>query len=350
MADPRYTPRDRYTEVTAKIIAALEAGTPPWRKPWDPAKVAGGGPLNGVSGHGYRGINTLLLGMSPPGVGSGDPRWISFKQAADRGWKVRRGERATTIFFFKKIQVREDGAGDSDAIRTVPVLHSYPVFHASQVDGMPAYAPPPPGEVPWRTPETAAVIVTRSNAVVHEGGERAFYSPSTDHIQMPPHAAFKTPEGWAATMLHELGHWSGHPSRLDRNLSGRFGTNAYAMEELRAELASAFIGSELGIPAEVVNHASYIASWLEVLRKDNREVFRAAADAQRIADFLLGFHPLYAARADPGHAADAMKTAASPPGPMPGHVKRALGFREPAPVPAGTPEYEITATAAYRPR
>lgn len=330
MAEFKQAPRDHYTEVTNRIISALEAGTPPWRKPWDPNKVLGGGPRNGVTGHKYRGINTLLLGMTPEALTTGDPRWLSYKQSAEKGWQVRKGERSTTIFFFKKV-LRETPDGGTDDLKTIPVLRSYPVFHASQVDGIPTFTTPPISEVPWRTPQSAAVIVVRSGVVLREGGERAFYSPSTDHVQMPPQIAFKTPEGWASTILHELGHWSGHPSRLDRNLSGRFGTQAYAMEELRAELVSAFVGNELGIPAEIDQHASYISSWLDVLRKDKREIFRAAADAQRISDYLLAFHPLYAAQLSAEKSVDATADNVAPgsiipPGPIPGHVRRALGM------------------------
>lgn len=136
--------------------------------------------------------------------------------------------------------------------------------------------------------------------------------------------------------MHELGHWSGHPSRLDRNLSGRFGDKSYAMEELRAELASAFIRSELGIPGQIDQHASYVSSWLDVLRQDKREVFRAAADAQRIADFLLAFHPLYAAQIAAENAANTVADPSAsepiviPVGPMSGHVRRSLGMDQPA--------------------
>ena len=200
------------------------------------------------------------------------------------------------------------------------------------------------------------MIVARSGVVLREGSERAFYSPSTDHVQLPPRIAFKSPEGWASTVMHELGHWSGHPSRLDRNLSGRFGDKSYAMEELRAELASAFIGNELGIPAQIDQHASYVGSWLDVLRQDKREVFRAAADAQRIADFLLAFHPLYAARIA---AETAANTVADPStsepiviqaGPMPGHVRRSLGLdRQAVPAEMVAAMSEIPASS-FRPR
>ena len=149
--------RDHYAEVTQKIITALETGTAPWRRPWDPNKVALGGPCNAVTGHRYRGINPLLLAMSAPAQAHDDPRWLSFKQAQDKGWQVRKGERASTVFFFKKVEVRESPDSIEES-KTVPVLRSYPLFHASQVEGIPAFDAPKMEDVPWRTPESTAVI------------------------------------------------------------------------------------------------------------------------------------------------------------------------------------------------
>lgn len=169
------------------------------------------------------------------------------------------------------------------------------MFHVSQIEGAPARVKPTPDEAPWTRPEAARIILDNSQAAIRIGGGKAYYSPGTDHIQLPPHEAFTGPEAWAATALHELGHWTGHRSRLNRDLSGRFGSGAYAQEELRAELASVFVGGVLGIPADIPNHASYLASWIRALKNDKREIFRAAADAQRIADMALGFHPDYAA-------------------------------------------------------
>lgn len=297
-------PRDHYAEITAQVIAALEAGTLPWRQPWDAGK-AGAGPMsprNAVTGRRYRGINVLMLGMTGLIFAGTDPRWLTYRQAEARGWQVRRGERGSRVFFFRKLLVADErGATDGredgeDGTRAVPLLRAFTVFHASQVDGIPPFAAPRPEEVAWRTPEAAEIIMRGSGAVFREGGDRAFYCPASDHIQMPPRGSFETPEAFAATALHELGHWSGAPSRLARDLTGRFGSHAYSQEELRAELASCFIAGELGLPCDVPNHASYVASWLRVLKDDKREIFRAAADAQRIADYLLAFHPEHAQR------------------------------------------------------
>lgn len=286
--------RDPYQEVTDRILEALEAGTKPWIKPWNPDAAAGpDAPFNPTTGRVYRGINLLLLGMDPRAFMTGDPRWMTYKQASAEGWQVRKGEKATTIFFYKSMEVRDEEA--EDGTRIIPMLKNYSVFHASQMDGIPPHRPTPVAEAPWRRPEAADLILKNSRATVRIGGDRAFYSPRTDHIQLPPEPAFHGPHQWAATALHELGHWTGHPSRLNRDLSGRFGSGAYAQEELRAELASVFIGTAMGLPTDIPQHASYLQSWVKALRNDKREIFHAAADAQRIADLALSFHPDYAA-------------------------------------------------------
>ena len=318
-----HAPRDHYQEVTDRIIAALEAGTPPWRKPWDPDKAGGPAmPRNAVSGHRYRGINVLTLGMSTLAFASGDPRWATYKQAEERGWQVRKGERGTTGYFFKRFELRDDTKpeGDDDAVKRIPLLRAFTLFHASQIDLIPDYVPPTIEEAPWRAPEAAEIILANSRAVQRIGGDRAFYSPSTDHIQMPPQSAFATAEGYCGTLIHEMGHWTGAASRLDRDLRNGFGSHDYAREELRAEIGQMMVCAELGIgDCDFSNNAAYVASWLERLRSDRKEIFRAAADAQRIADYLLAFHPDYARRQDEASeatpVADGADTA-DPPEPM----------------------------------
>ena len=230
-------PRDYYQEVTDRIIAALEAGTPPWRRPWDPDKAGGPAmPRNAATGQRYRGINVLTLGMSALTFNSGDPRWATYKQAATRGWQVRKGERGTTGYLFKRLELRDDSRpeGDADSVKRIPLLRAFTLFHASQIDGIPDYVPPTLAEAPWRAPEAAEIILANSGAVVRFGGDRAFYSPATDHIQMPPLAAFATAGGFCGTLLHEASHWTGHSSWLNRDLHNRFGSHDYSREELRA--------------------------------------------------------------------------------------------------------------------
>ena len=324
-------PQDHYQAVTDRIVAALEAGTLPWRRPWVEGVVAAhpGMPCNAATGRAYRGINAVLLAMTQLARGSGDPRWLTYKQAADRGWQVRAGERGTPVVFFKRLEMRERPAGGGEghggageggvgepAVRRVPLLRGFTAFHASQVDGIPAYRAPTVDEAPWRKPEAPELIVARSGVPVRTGGDRAFYSPALDLIGMPPAAAFRAPEGYAATLLHELGHATAHASRLGRDLSGRFGSREYACEELVAELASCFAGSVLGVTHEVEGHASYLQSWLGVLREDRRAIFRAAAAAQKAADWMLALHPDHARSAagdtpGPDEACDGEEAAAS---------------------------------------
>jgi antirestriction protein ArdC len=296
---PNRMPRDHYQEVTDRIIAALEAGTPPWRKPWDPDKAGGPAmPRNAATGQRYRGINVLTLGMSALAFSSGDPRWATYKQAEDRGWQVRKGERGTTGYFFKRLELRDGEKPDDDeAVRRIPLLRAFSLFHASQIDRIPDFVPPTIEEAPWRAPEATEIIRTNSGAMIRFGGDRAFYSPATDHIQMPPHGAFATASGFCGTLIHEMSHWTGAETRLNRDLRNRFGSHDYAREELRAEIGQMMICAELGIAdCDFSNNAAYVASWLEKLRSDRKEIFRAAADAQRIADYLLAFHPDYANR------------------------------------------------------
>jgi antirestriction protein ArdC len=286
--------RDHYEDLTNTIVAKLEDGILPWRRPWDPNKcAAGASPMNPVTGRTYRGVNALALAMSPRAL-SGDPRWMSYRQAAARGWQVRKHEKGAIVFFYKKLEIRSD---DEDK-RTIPLLRAYVVFHASQLDGIPELGEPAaPKPVAQRIAD-ADLIVKGSGVRVAIGGKRAYYAPSTDHVQMPSDEAFASPPDWAATILHELAHASGAPHRLNRELTGRFGDTAYSREELRAELASFFVGATLGLPCDIPNHASYIASWVDVLKNDKREIFRAAADANRIAEWILSHHPAHAAGGD----------------------------------------------------
>lgn len=294
-------PRDHYQAVTDRIVAALEAGTAPWRRPWitGARTTMPGMPCNAISGRAYRGVNAMLLSMTQIAHASNDPRWMTYRQASQRGWQVRAGECGTPVVFFKRLEAR-DGASDGEegdnnaAVRRIPMLRGFTVFHASQVQDIPDYQAPTLDEAPWRKPEAPELIVAASGVPVRVGGDRAYYVPAYDFIGMPPAAAFRTAEGYAATLLHELGHASGAKSRLDRDLSGRFGSHDYAFEELVADLTSCFVGSALALPCEIENHASYLQSWLDVLKADKRAVFKAAAAAQKAADWMLGLHPDYA--------------------------------------------------------
>jgi antirestriction protein ArdC len=258
--------------------------------------------------------------MSSLTFGSGDPRWATYKQAAERGWQVKKGERGTTAYFFKRLEVRDREAEDDseEATKRIPLLRAFTLFHASQIEGVAQYVPPTIAEAPWRAPDAVETIIGNSGAIVRIGGDRAFYSPITDHIQMPPQNAFRSASGWSSTIIHEAAHWSGSKERLNRDLRNSFGSHDYAREELRAEIAQAMICSEIGVDCDFPNTAAYLASWVERLKSDRKEIFRAAADAQRIADYLLAFHPAYAADAaidtapgdDPGEALEVIPSLA----------------------------------------
>ena len=247
-----------------------------------------------------KGISFLLDAMAQFAHASEDPRWLTYLQATDHGCQVRRGERGTPVVFFKRLEVhgrdRGDDAEGEGMARRVPLLRSFTVFHASQVDGLPEYQAPAPEAAPWRKPAAVERIVAASGVPVRFGGDRAAYSPVLDMIAMPPAAAFRTAEGFGATLLHELGHASGHERCLARDLTGRFGSRLYSYEELVAELISLMVGSVVGLSCDVENHASYLQSWLDVLREDRRAIFRAAAAAQKAADWMLTLHPDYAKR------------------------------------------------------
>ena len=289
---------DHYQELTDRIIAALEAGVAPWRRPWDPNACGGSNmPVNVATGHRYRGVNLFVLGMSPLAFTSGDPRWCSYRQAAVRGWQVRKGEKATPVYFYKPIEIEDQTSDGGRETRRIPMLRTFSVFHASQIDGIPELAPAVGTKAVAERIEDVEIIVRASGVPVRIGGDQAFYNRTFDFIQLPPDEAFHSPELRAATLFHELAHASGHASRLNRDLSGGFGSASYAKEELRAELASCAIGSMIGLPCDVPNHATYVQSWIGVLKQDRREIFRAAAEAQRIADYILGSHLDYAERA-----------------------------------------------------
>ena len=236
--------RDHYEELTNTIIAKLKDGVLPWRRPWDPRKCsAGESPMNPVTGRTYRGINALALAMSPRAFG-GDPRWMSYRQAATRGWQVRKGEKGAIVFFYKKLEIRSD---DEDR-RTIPLLRAYVVFHASQLDGIPELGEP---EAPKPVAERivdADLIVKGSGVRVAIGGDRAFYAPSTDHIQMPPDGAFAGPPDWAATILHELAHASGAKHRLNRDLQAGSATRLTRAKSSGQSWRACSSGAPWGFP------------------------------------------------------------------------------------------------------
>jgi antirestriction protein ArdC len=292
--------RDPMQELTDLIIHHLELGIKPWVRPWDSTKCQGPqAPFNGATGAPYHGINVLALGMHPLAFQTGDPRFCSYLQAQEKSWQVRKGEKSCTVWFTKRYSVKDKDADEDDASKEVRVLKHYSVFHLSQMDGPPPYRPPPIEESPWQSDEATQIIMKNSGVKVNIGGDRAFFSPTFDFIQVPPSIAFINAAEEACVLLHELAHASGAESRLKRDLSGSFGSKTYAFEELIAETASAFLGLNLNLPADIPNHANYIGHWLGILKEDRRAIFLAAAQAQKAVDWILSLHPDYAARHQP---------------------------------------------------
>ena len=278
---------DVYARVTDAIVAAIESGAArgrDWRMPWHRRRDPGGAtalPVNVARGAAYRGVNTLALWAAAEARGYPGGLWGTYRQWAELGGQVRQGERATTVVFWRfpdrpgaGEEAREaggeggEGGEEAEGTRRAPWAKAYAVFNAAQVDG--------------------ATLPTGTAPALPEAARAAFYSPTTDHVQMPPFALFRTGAGYYATLAHEAAHWTGHPSRLARDLTGRFGSGAYAAEELVAELGAAFALAALGLAAEPrPDHARYVAHWLGLLRGDRRAVFTAASKAQAAADWMI---------------------------------------------------------------
>ncbi|MDG4601773.1 MAG: zincin-like metallopeptidase domain-containing protein [Defluviicoccus sp.] len=300
----RHEPRARsgsnrtslYDEITGKILAELEAGRLPWVQPWGTAaaKAPLAMPKNAATGRGYSGVNVLILWGAVVQHGFPCQSWLTFRQALSLGGHVRRGEHGTTVVYADRFipddEKRRASETGEDA-QPIPFLKRFTVFNASQCEGLPddvaVVAPPPePGLI---EPKVEALIKA-SDIDFRIGGDRAFYVPAHDYVQVPPPQAFFEPINWHRTALHECSHASGAAHRLNRDLSGSFGSKKYAFEELVAEISAAFCCAALGI-VPTVRHADYIGSWAEVLREDNRAIVRAASQASKAADWLLGFLP-----------------------------------------------------------
>lgn len=278
---------DLYQKVTDTIVAELERGVAPWIQPWRTLDARfGGGPFNGYTARGYRGVNVLLLLVSMAQKGYQDPRWFTFRQAQMLGAHVKRGEKSTLVIFWKQLtlQKKDEESGD-EARKRVPLLRSYAVFNAEQCEGLPAL-PKAEERAPELRYADAEALFTRHEVDVRYGGDKAFFAPGLDFIQMPRLEAFESEEHYWGTNLHELTHWTGHKSRLDRDLAHRFGSEAYAAEELVAEMGSAFLCAHLAVEGRL-RHPEYIGHWLTVLRDDKRAVFKASSLAQAAADFVL---------------------------------------------------------------
>lgn len=284
------TPReDLHQRITNQIIAAIEVGAGDYQMPWNPKLCTGpaiGLPHNPVGHYAYHGINIVALWASQQHSGYATAEWATFRQWQAAGAQVRKGEKGTLTVFFKASGAGQQSAeSDEQGLRRHFIAKAAYVFNAAQVDGFIPSAPPelPPIE------RHAAVetFIKASRASIYHDNRQACYIPSKDEIHLPPDGAFKDAQGYYSVALHELVHWSGHASRCDRELRNRFGTEAYAVEELIAELGAAFLCAELGIsPEPRIDHARYIESWLRILKDDKRAIFTAAAKANQAVVYL----------------------------------------------------------------
>ena len=283
---------DIYQKITDQIVSELEKGVRPWLEPWNVEHAAGRitRPLRG-NGIPYKGINVLVLWSAAMEKGYAAPVWMTFKQASELKASVRKGERGSLVVYADRIvRTETDAKTGEDSERAIPFLKGYTVFNVEQIDGLPEhyYAKPAPRADTIARIDRAEAFFAATRATVRHGGAMAYYNISQDFVQLPPFESFRDAESYYATRAHEQIHWTRHKSRLDRDFGRkRFGDEGYAMEELVAELGSAFLSADLELTPEVRDdHAAYIGSWVKVLKSDKWAIFSAASHAQRAADFL----------------------------------------------------------------
>jgi antirestriction protein ArdC len=281
-----------YAEVTARVVHEMSQGRMPWVQPWDSAGCGCAMPHNAGTGRPYSGINVLILWSAVIEGGFSSQRWLTYRQAQAIGGNVRRGEKGTTVCYADRFTPRsEEEAAESEGrdARQRAFLKRFTVFNVDQCEGLPETLT----ATPALPSEREAIphgeeLIRATGADFRIGRELAFYSPSADFVEVPPQQAFRDQINYYRTALHELGHWTGHAGRLGRDQSGRFGSAAYAREELVAEMASAFTCAALSIQP-TVRHSDYIVAWLDLLLDDDKAIFRAASAASKAADYLLGF-------------------------------------------------------------
>ena len=278
-------PFDIYQTVTNQILEVMETATGQGRRLWDAQPSL---PMNLSTGKPYSGMNVLILWGAAISRGYHSPYWLTYKQASDMGGQVRKGERSELCIFYKPWESEETNSetGETETTRGA-VLKSFRTFNLDQIDGIEAPATEP--REAFEILADAERLLQHTPAPIREGGDRACYIPSLDEIHMPARETFVNPEAFYSVACHEMTHSTGHKTRLDRDFSGRFGTEAYAMEELIAELGAAFLCAEIGIlPTTREDHAHYLANWVRVLRGDKKAIFTAAAAASKAATFIKG--------------------------------------------------------------
>jgi antirestriction protein ArdC len=277
--------RDLYADVSGRILAELRTGAAPWVKPWSQTPGMNH-PHNAATGRPYSGCNVVLLWTTRGRWAA--PRFLTFKQALDLGGNVCRGEHGTKVYFVKRLEVRDQADNGSENTRTVPMLREYMLFNVEQCENLPDRVVNPIAKAPRNRDARDAIadeFLAATKADIREGAGEAYYASGADFVSIPAFEAFRSHDQFYSVVFHELGHWTGHKSRLDREFGKRFGDRAYAAEELVAELCSAFLCAEFSIDGDV-RHAGYIAHWIELLKADARAFFTAASKAQAAADYM----------------------------------------------------------------
>lgn len=289
---------DIYARITDRIIADLEKGVRPWVQPWNVANANGriSRPLR-HNGEPYTGMNTLLLWSEGIERGFASPMWMTFRQAVQLNASVRKGENGATVVFASRFTKSEANGNGGEVEREIPFLKAYTVFNVAQIDGLPDdyYHRPEPVLDPVKRIEHADRFFRNTGAVIRHGGDKAFYAPATDHIQMPAFESFRDAASYVAVLAHESAHWTAHPSRVGRDLS-RYSKDRTerAREELIAEISAALVCADLNVTPELEprpDHVAYIQTWLSVLSNDRRAIFQAAAHAQRAVNYLHSLQP-----------------------------------------------------------
>lgn len=287
--------RNLHQEITARIVSQLKAGVVPWRQPWS-GQAMGAMPRNAITGRAYSGANVLLLWATAIEKSYAAPLWLTYKQAQEAGGQVRKGEKSTQVIFVSQIEKQDDDG----QVRRIPFLKSFNVFNIAQVDGLSIAGVAQKPRHADRRDDDADAFLASTGATITHGEARAYFSSKLDRINLPAFETFTAAGAYYATAFHELGHWTGAETRLNRTFGRKFGDAAYSAEELVAELTSAFICAEFGFDNVLADAASYIAHWIKFFESHDQAIVTAAAAASKAVEFLRGLalaEPALASRA-----------------------------------------------------
>lgn len=275
-----------YDVITDRILDALDRNILPWRKPW--SLQPGMRPQN-LEGRSYTGINAIMLGLS----GYSDTRWLTYRKTTELGGHIRKGEKSTPIVFWKQVRVKDEKSTGETVEKTIPLLRYFRVFNVEQTDGLelPVIISVIRQFDPLQAAEAILEGMPNRPSIAHDGGDRAYYVPSTDGVHLPPRSAFESAQEFYSTTFHELGHSTGHESRLNRHEFetgiAPFGSEVYSREELAAEFTSTFLCHESGIENTIENSTAYIQGWAKAIRSDKRLVVVAASQGEKAANYIL---------------------------------------------------------------